>query len=117
VFVIPNESPFEFGWPDTRLGVELMLRYQKVSWKHELSDEPVILYSEISDQGTETRKVDEYRDGRLGYSDGHRSQGSTFLSEKTMPTLEEIARQPEFAPAAITRDEFEEVWRRATAEA
>ena len=69
-----------------------MSRYQKVRWNHQLEDEPVILYSEISDLGIETRKVDEYRDGRLDCAGGWRSTGSTFLSEKTMPDPEEIAQ-------------------------
>ena len=91
-----------------------MSRYHKVRWNHQLEDEPVILYSEISDLGIETRKVDEYRDGRLDCAGGWRSTGSTFLSEKTMPDPEEIARKPEFELMAMTKQEFEEVWRQAT---
>lgn len=91
-----------------------MTRYQRIVWKHEFQDEPVILYSEVSDEGVETRKVEQYRDGRMDYAGPGQATGSTLLSEKTMPGLTEIAAQPEFTALAITHDEFEEVWRRAT---
>lgn len=94
-----------------------MARYQQVAWRHQLHDEPVVLYSEISDDGIETRKVEEYRDGRLDYAGEGRSTGTTFLSEKRMPTLEEIAQQSEFDPRVITAAEFEAIWRRATSQA
>jgi hypothetical protein len=90
-----------------------MTRYQRVLWQHELANEPIVLYSEVGDDGMETRKVDQYRDGRLDYADPDHSTGSTFLSVEAMPTIAEIAAQAEFTPLAITRDEFEEVWRRA----
>jgi hypothetical protein len=90
------------------------MRYQRVHWRHEFDDEPVVLYSEISDDGVETRKVEQYRDGRMDYADADHSTGSTLLSEKAMPELVEIASQPEFTPAAITPEEFEAVWGQAT---
>ena len=89
-------------------------RYQKVGWKRASKGQPVVLYSEVSDQGVETRKVDEYRDGRLDFADASRSSGTTFLSEKAMPSIADIARQPEFTAMEIRQGEFEEVWRRAT---
>lgn len=92
-----------------------MPRYQRVRWEHQFEDEPVVLYSEISDDGVETRKVDQYRDGRLHFADATRSTGITYLSEKKMPSIAEIAKQHEFHPADITKDTFEEVWQRAVA--
>jgi uncharacterized protein DUF6881 len=52
------------------------MRYQRVVWHHGHPDEPVVLCSEIDDQGIEIRKVDEYRDGRLDYADGSRVRAS-----------------------------------------
>lgn len=89
-------------------------RYQRVHWDHKFEDEPIVLYSEITADGREIRKVDEYRNGRLDFADVKRTTGTTVLSEKTMPSLNDIARQAEFRPEEITREEFEEVWRRAT---
>ena len=73
-----------------------------------------MLYSEIDDVGVETRKVEVYRDGRKDYADASHSTGTTVLGETTMPTMKEIAEQPEFSPDAIEQEEFDEVWRRAT---
>jgi Domain of unknown function (DUF6881) len=90
-----------------------MPRYQRVLWHHDHPDEPVELYSEI-DSGFEVRKVEVYRDGRHDYADRSRSTGTTVLGEKVMPGVEEIDEDPEFSAAAITAEEFERVWQRAT---
>jgi len=44
------------------------------------------------------------------------SRGTTFLGLEPLPTLLEIAAMPEFEPVAITKDEFEAVWLKATAQ-
>jgi len=69
-----------------------------------------VLYSEISDDGIEIRKVDEYRDGHLDFADATQSTGTTFLSGKTMSPVEEIAKQGEFRLVEIAKDAFEQVW-------
>lgn len=90
-----------------------MTRYQKVVWHHDRNDYPTVLFSEISDEGWELRKVDQYADGHLDFADSNRSTGSTVLGEKKIPSLDEIAAQSEFSPLAITAAEFESVWRKA----
>ena len=92
----------------------MMARYQKVFWHHDFDEEPVLLYSEVDDDGMETRKVDVYRNERLDFADGSRSTGTTVLSEKTMPSLGDIKAQPMFEAEEITREDFETVWIRAT---
>jgi hypothetical protein len=92
-----------------------MPRYQKVAWHHDFPDEPVLLYSEIDDEGFETRKVEIYRDGRYDFADAERSTGSTVLSMTALPSLDEIAAQSEFEPSEIQQDEFERVWDEASA--
>lgn len=93
-----------------------MPRYQKVLWHHDHPDEPVVLYSEI-DAGFEVRKVEVCRDGRHDYADRSRSTGTAVLGEKVVPAVDEINEDPEFSAAAITAEEFEQVWRRATQDA
>jgi hypothetical protein len=90
-----------------------MPRYQRVLWRHALPDEPVVLYSEI-DSGLEVGKVEVYRDGRHDYAGRSYSAGTTMLGEKMMPGVDEINEDPEFSATAITAEEFERVWRRAT---
>jgi Domain of unknown function (DUF6881) len=93
-----------------------MARYQKVLWRHGHPDEPVALYGEI-DSGFEVRKVEVYRDGRHDYADQSRSTGMAVLGERVMPGADEINEDPEFSVAAITAEEFEQVWQRATRDA
>lgn len=90
-----------------------MTHYVKVSWHHEFPQEPTTLFSEVTD-GWEVRKVEAYHDGRMDVASGSLQTGSTFLSETPFPTVEEIARDSQFTPEVITRDEFEVVWRQAT---
>jgi len=89
------------------------MRYQEVRWLHELVDEPVVLYSEVDDEGVERRKVEGFRGGRLDLADEVRETGSTTLSEGPMPPLDAINAQVEFEGRPITKEEFEAVWRRA----
>jgi hypothetical protein len=114
VFVIPNEEPLDLT--DVSLPEELTDGQvsEGMFWRHTLETEPIVLYSEINDKGEETRKVEQYRDGRLDYASASQSTGTTFLREKMMPSLEEIGRQAEFAPMEITPNEFEQVWHKAT---
>ena len=90
-----------------------MTRYLKVRWNHDLADEPIWLYHEVS-EGLETRKVEVYADGRMDFADAEASTGSTRLGDSLMPTIEELADDPEFTPADIDRAEFEDIWSAAT---
>jgi hypothetical protein len=90
-----------------------MTRYMKVHWIHDFADEPTLIYSEI-DQGIETRKVESFPDGHLDFASVDASSGSTILAEGLLPTVEDLASDPEFEPEAISREEFEVVWTRAT---
>ena len=89
------------------------MQYMKVLWKHAHPNEPVTLYSELDDARRETRKVEVFRDGQLGYAGVSTSKGSTALGIVPIPPISQIALDPEFEPSKITRDEFEQIWRRA----
>jgi hypothetical protein len=87
----------------------------KVLWKTSAVDEPVLLYSELDDQGWERRKVEQYRDGSYGYSDATAIVRSMGLSLEPLPSLAEIAAQPEFEATEIAAQEFEHTWLKAQA--
>jgi hypothetical protein len=89
-------------------------RHIKVSWKHSDIEEPVELYSELDDVRWEIRKVEVFRNGALGYACHSVSRGGTFLGLTPIPSLAEIARDPQFEPVEIVRNEFEDIWLRAT---
>ncbi len=44
------------------------MKYIKVKWLHSHPDEPVLLYSELDKDRWETRKVEVFADGRIGFA-------------------------------------------------
>ena len=76
-----------------------------------------MLYSELDDQRWELRKVEVFRDGRMGYADGEQEFGGSALGFEPMPHLAEIAADPQFEPVELTRLEFESIWSEAVAQA
>ena len=88
--------------------------YLRVRWKHDHSDEPVVLYCELDEARCEVRKVEEFRDGRMTWAEGRGAIGNTELGRAPVPPLAEITSS-EFEPEVITRAEFEAVWDNAGA--
>ncbi len=93
------------------------MRYLKVEWLHSHADEPVTLYSEVDDNGCEVRKLEIFRGGQVGFASGIENFGGTELGEKPIPSLEEIAADPQFRSCSITREEFERAWSRRSSAA
>ncbi len=87
--------------------------YLKVHWEHSFESEPVLLFSELSADRNEVRKVEVYRDGRADFADKATSSGTTRLSKEPIPLVEEIATDPQFRPCEIDAVEFEFQWQRA----
>jgi hypothetical protein len=85
------------------------MEYIKVIWRHDFKDEPVLLYSELDDARWEVRKVEVFRDGTYGYA-GDEQEYRSGLGLVPVPSLAEIARDPEFEPSQISNAEFEAVW-------
>jgi len=83
-------------------------------WHHDFADEPTVLWSEITDDGLERRKVEEYRDGRLDYADENGGSGATHLGDQRIPPIDEIDTEDEFTAAGVSRADFESIWARAT---
>jgi hypothetical protein len=89
------------------------MKYVKVRWIHAIPDEPVMLFSELTDDMWETRKVEVYADGRADFADSEERSGSTKLGIEPYPPLEEIAADPQFEPVVISAEEFEAAWESA----
>ena len=90
-----------------------MVWYLKTEWHHDFADEPVVLYSEVGDDGYEVRKVQRFRDGRLEWADADRETDQTGLGELPIGPIGNIAAQAEFTPETISRQEFEAMWQQA----
>lgn len=86
------------------------MKYILVEWKHSDGNYPVLLAAELDEQRWEVRKVDIYADGRTGFADAHESQGDTELWKVPVPELSEIAKNPEFLPKEISKEDFEAIW-------
>ncbi|MFF2308355.1 DUF6881 domain-containing protein [Streptomyces sp. NPDC058128] len=89
------------------------MRYVKVAWVHDFTDDPVLYLGELGDDGYETRKVQSYQDGRSEWADESFETATVGLSEIPFPPLEEISSQPEFTAQVITPEEFERAWNEA----
>ncbi len=90
------------------------MEYIEVKWIHIHPDEPVFLYSEIDADGWEVRKLEVFADGRVGFADLTEATASTNtkLSHEPLPSLTEIASDPQFQPTTITPEEFDRLWAR-----
>jgi Domain of unknown function (DUF6881) len=86
------------------------MRYIKVDWKHDVTGDPVTIFSELDEQLWEQRKIEVFRDGRLGYADKDEEAGGSMLGIEPWPDLEELGREPEFVIEDISKDEFENRW-------
>lgn len=89
------------------------MEYMKCEWLHDEADYPILFYSEMSDERYEVRKIEFYRDGRYGYAYEDVEVRGAGLSEVPVPTITEIAEDEleHFVPVAISKEEFEKVWK------
>lgn len=90
-----------------------MMYHLRVLWDHELWDQPIVIYSEIDDDGWEVRKVEIYRDGRSAFADSVKSTGNTMLSEKKIPYWGSFSDTSTLSREEITAEMFEQAWRNA----
>jgi hypothetical protein len=88
------------------------MKYVKVHWTHNDSTVPVWLYSELDDERWETRKIEVYSDGSLGFASDSEEVGGSSLGTERFPSFGEIAEDPQFIPSEIESAEFEELWSR-----
>jgi hypothetical protein len=88
------------------------MKYIRVKWKHSNPDEPVFLFSEVEDNGKELRKLECFRNGFCDFASTEASTGNAKLSTQPLPEISKLARDPEFEPVEITKEEFEIVWKK-----
>ena len=74
------------------------MKYIRVTWRHRHRDEPVTLYSELNDQRFEVRKVEVFRDGRMGYANANEAVAGTMPGLVPVPDLSEIAKDQSSSP-------------------
>ncbi|MEU2724641.1 DUF6881 domain-containing protein [Streptomyces smyrnaeus] len=89
----------------------------RVHWHHDFDDEPVVMYSQIGDDDYEARKVEIFRDGRMGWADEAGSYGGTGLGEIPVGPIADVREQADFTAWVISAEEFDAAWSRATGHA
>ena len=86
------------------------MKYIRLKWNHTNPDEPVWIFSELDADGKEIRKIECFRNGFCDIATASGSSGTAALMTLPLPDLRVLARDPEFTPVEITKEEFEEVW-------
>lgn len=91
-----------------------MKTYIYSKWINSPADSPIEFYSEIDAGRFEVRKVEVFIGGRMGYASKSICTGDTKLGIVPVPTVIEIDMQSEFIARTISKQEFEEIWKKAT---
>lgn len=86
------------------------MTYIDVIWHTVDSGDPVRLVSELDELGLESRKLEFFRDGVVGFADAETSTNGCALGEVAMPPLAEINANREFSGVVIAASEFEFLW-------
>ena len=86
------------------------MKYIKVRWLHNHTDDPILIFTEIDDDLWEHRKVEFFRNKQKGYADKTIEYGGSMLSLEPWPSLVELKADPEFEVNEISPTEFNEVW-------
>jgi hypothetical protein len=83
-------------------------------WFAANEDEPIEWYDELDASRCSIRCIRRYRDDRLEAFSYATDDWRDKMPEGSLPTVEVINQNPEFAATEISKDEFEVIWRQAT---
>jgi hypothetical protein len=86
------------------------MEYIRVEWQHDSPDYPVLILSELDAARYETRKIEQYADGRQQCWD---ERNPDELGEVQTPSVAELNAIGEFPAASLTALEFESAWAQA----
>ena len=82
-------------------------------WFAAKEDEPIEYYDELDASRWSIRCVRKYRDGRLEAFSYASDNWRDKMPESSLPLVEVINQNPEFAAREISKDEFEAIWSQA----
>lgn len=86
------------------------MKYIDVAWTNHDEEMPIRLVSELDDARFEVRKLEFFRDGKVGYASPSHSANSTLLGEMALPALAEINLDRQFHAKEIDAHEFFSLW-------
>ncbi|WP_417441098.1 DUF6881 domain-containing protein [Idiomarina sp.] len=88
------------------------MRYIDVRWIHDYEEEPIRLVSEIGPDNFERRKLEFFRNGKVGVASKSIEVAGTRVGIVEVPSIEEITSQQEFEGCEINKNEFELLWQK-----
>ena len=86
------------------------MKYFDITWQHDSKDDPYRLLSEVGADGHEIRKLEFFKNGRVGYASEIESSDTTMLSVNRIPNLDVIVSRPDFSGTEISAQQFEQLW-------
>lgn len=86
------------------------MKYLDITWQHDSEDDPYRLVSEVGADGFEKRKLEFFKNGRVGYASEIESSDTTMLGTNQIPDLDVITAQPGFSGEKISEQAFEQLW-------
>jgi len=86
------------------------MEFIDVAWRHRSEEDPVRLVSELDSDRYETRKLEFFPDGRVGFADSVVSSNNTELGILPVPTVAEINSDPQFHASSMEKQEFGALW-------
>lgn len=73
-------------------------------------EEPIILHSALNAERFEVRKLEEFRDGRVGFAGEFARSVLTELGTEAVPPIDEINTSSELEVVSISRAELDKAW-------
>ncbi|MES2320209.1 MAG: hypothetical protein V4631_22255 [Pseudomonadota bacterium] len=67
------------------------MRWIDVKWLHDLEEEPIRLVSELDLDGYETRKLEFFRNGRVGFASAAGASPGTELGTVSVQAIDRLA--------------------------
>lgn len=97
---------------DTRVSKVLIgsVEFIDVEWRHQSVDEPIRLVSELDAHRYETRKLEFFRNGEVGFASQGKRNSRCELGSVPVPLLSTINESPEFHAKSIDASDFESLW-------
>jgi hypothetical protein len=96
------------------------MEWIKIDWINTYEDEPYVIFMELTDDRQNTRKIELYKNGKIGYAIGEIEINGVRLNEEKFPTVNEynilnLEQHPTdddevLLASNIGKDEFEDLW-------
>ena len=88
------------------------MNYVDAQWLHSNADYPTRSVSELGPDRFETRKIEFWADGRIGYASKEDASRNTVLGDAPVPTIQEINSRSEFSAKEFDAQSFQQLWDR-----